>query len=223
MSRNQKAPLLAFVLVAIVCALVLADTVRGEASERPSRSLTPAEVGSADPRALELEPTPDPIAPAAGSTEGPATTYSPEPRAAGAPDRLDEWPTDRPGAASPLVVGRSADFPSPATSDDAVARRRAGEDERSYEDELWPQSAVPGVERPIVAFTIFVPTQDDRTEEPTEQPSVEPTPESESESDGAGAEPPSEPDGPEDRAPDDQSPPGDGPGEPHPSDLGATP
>ena len=44
MSRNQKAPLLAFVLVALVCSLILVDSMRGEAFERRISVLAPTPV-----------------------------------------------------------------------------------------------------------------------------------------------------------------------------------
>lgn len=54
MSRNQKAPLLAFVLVALVCCLVLVDSMRGDASDGPesassSSSASSAGAGDHDP------------------------------------------------------------------------------------------------------------------------------------------------------------------------------
>jgi len=42
-SRNQKAPLLAFVLVALVCGLILVDSMRGEALVRPLGVLAPTQ------------------------------------------------------------------------------------------------------------------------------------------------------------------------------------
>ncbi len=44
MSRNQKAPLLAFVLVALVCGVILVDSMRGEAFERQRSVLAPTQV-----------------------------------------------------------------------------------------------------------------------------------------------------------------------------------
>ncbi len=209
MSRNQKAPLLAFVLVAIICALVLVDTIRGEASERPVRSVTTSELGPAYPLAVE----PDPIAPNAGSPEHSSAPADAATRTSGSPDRLDAAPTQPRGAASPRAVGRRAGFPSAGTGEAAAARRRASEGELSYDAELWPQSTVPGVQKPIVAFTIFIPDADASSEqpEPPEQPPAEPTADADSDSDGAE---PSE---------SGQSPPGDGPEEHQPDDLGATP
>ena len=44
MSRNQKAPLFAFVLVAMVCGLILVDSMRGEAFERRMSVLAPTQL-----------------------------------------------------------------------------------------------------------------------------------------------------------------------------------
>ncbi len=207
MSRNQKAPLLAFVLVAIVCALVLVDTIRGDASEPPGRPTISSELEPAYPVAVE----PDPIAPTAGAQEHPSSPSDAGPRTSGSPDRIDVPPTEPRGAAFPRAVGRSAGFPSAGTSEAAAVHRRASDRESSFDAELWPQSAVPGVEEPIVAFTIFMPVADASSEEPEPpaQPPVDPT----TDVDSDGAEPPES--GP--------SPPGDGPEEHQPDDSGATP
>lgn len=58
MSRNQKAPLLAFVLVALVCGLILVDSMRGEAFERRVSVLAPTPVQlPVTPAGREPQPT----------------------------------------------------------------------------------------------------------------------------------------------------------------------
>lgn len=211
MSRNQKAPLLAFVLVAIICALVLVDTIRGEASERPIHSATTSELAPAQPLAVE----PEPIAPAASSPSDVA------PRTPGSPDRIDARPADPRKTASPGAIGRSADFPSAGSGEAAAVLRRAPQGQRSYDDELWPPSSVPGVRKPIVAFTMFLPAGDgssaDATEEPDQGATEEPT--TEADPDGSVVEP-QEPDGSDAGDP---AVPGDGPDELQPADPGTTP
>lgn len=70
MSRNQKAPLLAFVIVALVCCMVLVDSMRGDASDgqESASSSPPAASASVDDQELGLpasadDPEPSPDAP----------------------------------------------------------------------------------------------------------------------------------------------------------------
>ncbi len=168
MSRNQKAPLLAFVLVALVCGLVLVDTIRGEAKPHPVTLPSPAQLGPA----YFLAPLSDPLAP--DDEESSEASGAPDPVGSGRPDSSDEETTAPAGSEPSGPVGHNGGSQVQGDSPDEVPDRPddAGPSEAV---ELWPQSAVPGVKSPIVAFTIFAPDDLWPGHHPSDEPSHEPT------------------------------------------------
>lgn len=176
MSRNQKAPLLAFALVALVCGLVVVDTMRGEAEPHPPVVLSPAQLGPA----YFLAPEPEPISP--------SDQAEPSPEASGPPDLAESAASATPGSAD---EGQSADSQAadPARHDDGHQVHGSPSDDQAppaetddaaKAGELWPPSSVPGIKTPIVvAFTIVDPSDlrpgNGPDDEPSQQPSQEPS------------------------------------------------
>lgn len=180
MSRNQKAPLFAFVLVALVCGLVLVDSMRAESrNDHPLDVLSLSQLGPA----YFLAPDADPIGrtdEVDGSTEASGLPLTPGSAPSSTPGTDGEDPTDSPGDETSAAVGDDSglSIPDPIPSDDADEPA----DEPTEEGELFPPSVLPGVKDPFVSFTIFGPAgppTEEPTDEPTEEPSEEPTTEAE--------------------------------------------
>jgi hypothetical protein len=111
-SRNQKAPLLAFVLVALVCGLIVLDSVRTEASERRH----PRSEARANSALVSSAPEPTPSATDAPAA-APSGTPVPDPRRV-APSGVGSiagsgLPAPRPGDGSGAAAA-PADPGSPA-------------------------------------------------------------------------------------------------------------
>ena len=117
MSRNQKAPLLAFVLVALVCGLVLVDSVRGDARGRmvaplhsPSTQSVPetsppaavVQSGPLEARTAAQGPTDLPDAPGQASSEGAPTDHL---FGSGAPFAASPGSASLPAGSGGLPVG----------------------------------------------------------------------------------------------------------------------
>jgi hypothetical protein len=196
-SRNQKAPLLAFVLVALVCGLILVDTMRGNAYDDQFRALPPDALGPA----YFMAPEPPPIGPvdeADGLIEASEAPTSVAEGVSGTPDSIDEGTEGPRGDHVAGPIGHNGGtHPQGTTPTDAASHPTDGDD-TSDEGELWPPSTVPGIKNPIVIFTIIFGPDQVPSEEPTEQPSEEPTTESgdnQVESEGSGgSESPADPD-----------------------------
>ncbi len=176
MSRNQKAPLLAFVLVALVCGLILVDTMRTDGRDHPLIVLNPEQLGPAYFLAPEVQPIP-PVE-IDESIEVSGAPSSPAPGFPGSPDGVDRGADESSGA---VGGSHSADG---APGDNV--------DDPADEGELWPPSTV--IKIPIIAFTIFGPDDETPSEEPSESPSEEPSEEpSESPSESPSEQPSEEP------------------------------
>lgn len=184
MSRNQKAPLLAFALVALVCGLVLVDTMRGEAEPHPLDVLSQTEPGPA----YDKLPKQPPIAPVEQGDEGESL-----PEATGAPDLAKAAASASPGSSEGGQASADSQASAPVSQDDGSQLQGtpsddhtdgpADADDATGLGELWPPSSLPGIKNPIVAFTIFDPDdlwpgngpKDEPSHQPSHQPSQQPS------------------------------------------------
>lgn len=157
MSRNQKAPLLAFVLVALVCCMVLVDSIRGEASDgqESASSRPPSASATAVDEQLELPAGADDAVPSAdlpfelspplgaGGTGG----VGPGPDSAGQTDSVrgvDPTSSSADGA-SDLEVGAGG---APGSSSDSEQEADGAEPSDPAVTEPGDEAGESGVESP---------------------------------------------------------------------------